>query len=83
MACHGRSLLVIAHRLSTVVNCDKILVLKGGAVVEQGTHADLLERDGEYATMWNLQNSKKSQDDLVLPEVGNLKAFIDIISHFL
>jgi len=73
VACHGRSLLVIAHRLSTVVNCDKIIVLQGGAVVEQGTHAQLLAKKGEYATMWNLQNSKKNQDDLVLPEIAKPK----------
>ncbi len=51
-----RTLLVIAHRLSTVVAADLILVLEGGRLVEQGCHAELLERDGSYARFWRLQS---------------------------
>lgn len=51
----GRSVLVIAHRLSTVVGADRIYVLEDGQVVEDGTHADLLARDGRYARMWQRQ----------------------------
>ena len=47
--------LVIAHRLSTVVDADRILVMDAGQIVEQGTHQDLLEQDGRYAKMWQLQ----------------------------
>ena len=47
----GRSALVIAHRLSTVVDADEIVVLDGGRVVERGTHTELLERDGRYAEL--------------------------------
>jgi ATP-binding cassette subfamily B protein len=50
-----RTTLVIAHRLSTVVDADEIIVLQGGQVVERGSHAALLERDGLYARMWELQ----------------------------
>ncbi len=50
-----RTTLVIAHRLSTVVDADEILVLDQGAVVERGTHAGLLLADGLYATMWRVQ----------------------------
>ncbi|SDQ94015.1 ATP-binding cassette, subfamily B [Pseudovibrio sp. Tun.PSC04-5.I4] len=50
-----RTTLVIAHRLSTVVNADLILVLKAGEAVEQGTHAELLAKNGLYASMWNRQ----------------------------
>lgn len=50
-----RTAVVIAHRLSTVVECHKILVLKDGEIVEEGRHHELLQRGGEYARMWRLQ----------------------------
>jgi ATP-binding cassette subfamily B protein len=51
----NRTTLVIAHRLSTVVDADEILVLDHGAIVERGRHADLVQRNGHYAAMWNKQ----------------------------
>jgi ABC-type transport system involved in Fe-S cluster assembly fused permease/ATPase subunit len=51
----NRTTLTIAHRLSTVVDADQILVLDEGEVVEIGTHADLLSRQGLYAKMWTRQ----------------------------
>ncbi|MEZ4416237.1 MAG: ABC transporter ATP-binding protein [Gemmatimonadota bacterium] len=51
----GRTSLVIAHRLSTVQNADRILVLHHGQVVEQGSHAELLEQEGLYARLYELQ----------------------------
>ena len=54
----GRTALIIAHRLSTVMSADEILVLDGGKVVERGTHRALLERDGAYARMWALQQQE-------------------------
>ncbi len=57
----GRSVITIAHRLSTVVDADKIVVLEKGHVVEQGTHADLLEKDGRYAAMWQRQRSDMAE----------------------
>ena len=51
----GRTTLVIAHRLSTVMDADQILVLNHGRIVERGTHQQLLEMKGEYARMWALQ----------------------------
>ncbi|MBI1196596.1 MAG: ATP-binding cassette domain-containing protein [Phenylobacterium sp.] len=51
----GRTTLVIAHRLSTIVDADQILVLRRGRIVEQGTHARLLENQGEYAALWRRQ----------------------------
>jgi ATP-binding cassette, subfamily B, heavy metal transporter len=50
-----RTTLVIAHRLSTVVNADEILVLDKGVIAERGSHAALLAKGGTYAAMWNRQ----------------------------
>lgn len=50
-----RTTLVIAHRLSTVVNADEIIVLRGGEIAERGRHAELLAQEGLYAQMWNRQ----------------------------
>jgi len=49
---HGRTALVIAHRLSTIKGADSIVVLQAGRIVEQGTHAELLQRNGEYASLY-------------------------------
>jgi ATP-binding cassette, subfamily B, heavy metal transporter len=53
----GKTALVIAHRLSTVVDAHEIVVLEAGRVVERGAHAELLARNGRYAEMWRLQQS--------------------------
>lgn len=60
LAAIGRTTLVIAHRLSTVMNADEILVLDAGRIVERGTHRSLLEKDGLYAQMWALQQQEKA-----------------------
>ena len=51
----NRTTLVIAHRLSTVVEADEIIVLDKGVIAERGTHRGLLKKKGIYAAMWNRQ----------------------------
>ena len=52
---HGRTSIVVAHRLSTVAALDRIVVLADGEIVEDGTHARLVEAGGEYASLWSRQ----------------------------
>jgi ATP-binding cassette subfamily B protein len=61
-----RTTIVIAHRLSTIVDADEIVVLEAGMVVERGTHAALLAKNGLYAEMWARQQAE--QDDAVAAE---------------
>jgi ATP-binding cassette subfamily B protein len=61
-AAQNKTTLVIAHRLSTVVDAHEILVLDAGHIVERGTHAQLLQANGRYAQMWALQQSQENVD---------------------
>jgi ATP-binding cassette subfamily B protein len=58
-----RTTLVIAHRLSTIVDAHQILVMTKGRIVERGTHAELLARQGLYAQMWQRQQANRSEDE--------------------
>ncbi|MDD4885722.1 MAG: ABC transporter ATP-binding protein/permease, partial [Thiomonas sp.] len=62
-AARNRTALVIAHRLSTVVDAHQILVVEQGRVVERGTHAQLLRAQGLYARMWNLQQDMAAHSE--------------------
>ncbi len=59
----NRTTLVIAHRLSTVINADEIIVLRDGGIAERGTHAGLLSQNGLYASMWNRQREATQAEE--------------------
>jgi ABC-type multidrug transport system fused ATPase/permease subunit len=59
----GRTSLVIAHRFSTILRADRVLVLQRGALVDEGPHAELLRRDGLYRTLWELQFGPSATGD--------------------
>lgn len=82
----NRTSLVIAHRLSTVVDADEILVLDHGQIIERGRHAELLAKNGAYASMWNKQKEAADarerlqaveNDPDVFPDVARTKAVED------
>ncbi|MFE0756343.1 ABCB family ABC transporter ATP-binding protein/permease [Inquilinus sp. NPDC058860] len=67
----GKTTLVIAHRLSTVIDADEIIVLADGRIAERGSHAQLLAEDGRYAEMWRRQQEAAERGELVAPERPN------------
>lgn len=64
----GHTSLVIAHRLSTVVDADRILVMENGSIIETGTHEELLAAGNTYQHMWQLQQQQKQQEKVLLEE---------------
>ncbi|MBK9114156.1 MAG: ATP-binding cassette domain-containing protein [Betaproteobacteria bacterium] len=60
----GRTAIIVSHRLSAVADADRIMVLKNGRVVEEGTHAALVARDGWYAAQWRYQQLEASLEDV-------------------
>jgi ATP-binding cassette, subfamily B, bacterial len=51
----GKIAILVTHRLASVSMCDRILVLKAGKLIETGTHSELLQQQGEYAHLWQMQ----------------------------
>jgi ATP-binding cassette, subfamily B, heavy metal transporter len=68
--CRGRTTIVIAHRLSTVLDADLIIVLADGRIVEEGSHEALVERNGVYAAMWRRQQAPGDTEDTEKEGIG-------------
>ena len=66
-----KTMIIIAHRLSTVVDADLIVVLQNGMVIEKGKHTELLAKDGTYAFFWNIQKRKGLREELFTDTVKN------------
>ena len=76
----GRTTIVIAHRLSTVMDADKILVINDGQVVEEGTHNELLEKNGAYAVLYRSQFSKAHHTETENTSALDDKSDSDLLS---
>ena len=76
LAARGRTTLIIAHRLSTVMNANQIVVMDKGNIVERGTHTDLLAQGGLYARMWALQQNQENNE--LKTQVGSDEAEVQI-----
>ena len=72
----NRTTLVIAHRLSTVINADEIIVLRDGLIAERGTHQMLLLRDGLYAQMWNRQREATEAEEKARQAANDAEGFV-------
>ncbi|WP_041390391.1 ABCB family ABC transporter ATP-binding protein/permease [Sphingobium chlorophenolicum] len=72
-----RTTLVVAHRLSTVVDADEIIVMEKGRIVERGRHADLVRADGLYAAMWTRQATER-EDMPVEPGIEDMFEVVDV-----
>ncbi|MBI6609511.1 multidrug ABC transporter ATP-binding protein, partial [Pseudomonas viridiflava] len=65
----GKTVIAIAHRLSTIAAMDRLIVMDNGRIIEQGTHSELLERNGTYARLWQHQSGGFLGEDQGVAEV--------------
>ncbi|KAK5663679.1 hypothetical protein OQA88_4110 [Cercophora sp. LCS_1] len=75
--CEGRTTFIVAHRLSTIMNADRIMVITGGELVEEGGHEELIAANGKYAELWSRQIFVKPQDKESAEEETDKQAIKD------
>ena len=73
----GRTSVFVAHRLSTVQRCDKIIVLSNGVVAEQGTHEELMAARRIYYDMWEVQKAADAEAEKVLESLSSFSSYDD------
>jgi len=76
----NRTTVVIAHRLSTVINADEILVLRSGTIAERGNHRDLLAQGGLYAQMWNRQREATEAEEKLRQTANDPDGFVKTVA---
>ena len=72
-------MLIVAHRLATIKDCDKIIVLDKGEIIEEGTHSELLNKQGQYYRLWEMQqgnfmntvNDDEVEEDSIMEETDD------------
>ncbi|SCP99806.1 peptidase domain-containing ABC transporter [Anaerobium acetethylicum] len=76
----NKSMLIIAHRLATVKNCDEIIVMDQGEVAERGSHEELLEKKGQYYRLWEMQQGNfilKKEEDIIMAAYEDVPEEVD------